>query len=162
VSSGVWDTCHTESRPREGGRHFPRHIQSRCPRAVIVRASLPTLATGHDNTVQNFAISSPISGHLNLRYLCMYISNALSVQAAVWWLEGFGGASRFLLATKSPVILQILGGRLAKTAMEPLLVSTGPNRSDVVWGPRSWVSYRGDGCLLALLTCKADSTATNT
>jgi hypothetical protein len=36
--------------------------------------SLPTLATGHDNTIQKFAISSAISGHLNSRYLCMSIT----------------------------------------------------------------------------------------
>ena len=55
-----------------------------------------------------------------------------------------GGPSRPLLATKSPVSVPILVGRLAKTAVEPLLLSTGPNRSDEVWGtptgvvPRRW------------------------
>ena len=55
-----------------------------------------------------------------------------------------GGPSRPLLATKSPDRTPILGGRLARPAMEPLLLPTGPNRLDEVWGsptgvvPRRW------------------------
>jgi hypothetical protein len=62
-----------------------------------------------------------------------------------WVARMLGGPSRPLLATKSQKTSPFSAGRLAKTAMRPLLVSMGPNRSNDVTGsptgvvPRRWV-----------------------